>query len=580
MVHLIFSNVVKEFSDDVLKISTYLKELAKDRSEIDEPIPLIETNEKIFEIFELWFKELSKQKIVEINLNVHFSKFAMQHYKLTQNDINEYAKNISIVFKPKLFKKYDLDLLIEIFNFALNNQIKLLCDTIAYVISQKIEHIYTNDGKYFLLGDAIVDGMLKLKEIHYTLMFMILKNMTDKKFDKQEPEIKKLCCSKLEREFLTFDYNEYINNILVKCGDTSNGKKWFFVVMDPNKDLEELKRSESRIIMPCCKKIRRREFRFDNTLLYVPDEVEKIEDSAFSYCNLVQLFVGYGKLIQDEAFSNCNQVIINDVLTQLNTNKISKLAKVADISAIRNKKITSLTFPETFEKIESEFVNGLNSLTKVTIKNPNIIIEPKAFKNCRSLNEFVIESDTNPTSKIYNQISPEMFVNCPLLEIINGDTLCKGISRSNHTYTNITNIKPHAFNNVRIETLNLSKCNNLTEIGARAFENSEIEHIILPNSIKKICYKAFKNCKLLNLIKIGNNCSNNLSSVTEIEYGAFEGCVNISKLIINNNTDIQKIFGGSIVNSMELTDDELMNDQIENTENIVKRVVEDFEFSW
>lgn len=168
MVYLTYENKVFNFSEEIFKISTYLENIAKDRLNESEPLPLLKCNDEIFNIFTKWFNELKHIGIVKI-----------------ENEI------MDVIFKIKLFEELDFKILIELFNFGFYNQIKLLCDTIAFMISRecKIEIIndkyYVSNNKYTIINNTYYKELL---QTHQYLTMMILKNMPCEKY-KLQPEI-------------------------------------------------------------------------------------------------------------------------------------------------------------------------------------------------------------------------------------------------------------------------------------------------------------------------------------------------------------------------------------------------------
>lgn len=67
--------------------------------------------------------------------------------------------------------------------------------------------------------------------------------------------------------------------------------------------------------------------------------------------------------------------------------------------------------------------------------------------------------------------------------------------------------------------------NCLTIIGQSAFKNKAIKKINMPNTITKIEYGAFANCKKLSSIALPN-------SIVEMEQSAFENCTSIEQITL------------------------------------------------
>lgn len=111
-INLLTNNQIIQFSKDILKISDYLDYLYSIRTYEEEPLPLLNYNENLFKIFSEWFEILNKT---------------------LQFDIREQDNN---VFKPEFFNDLSINQKIELFNFGLGNQIRILCETLACSLSE------------------------------------------------------------------------------------------------------------------------------------------------------------------------------------------------------------------------------------------------------------------------------------------------------------------------------------------------------------------------------------------------------------------------------------------------------------
>jgi len=69
---------------------------------------------------------------------------------------------------------------------------------------------------------------------------------------------------------------------------------------------------------------------------------------------------------------------------------------------------------------------------------------------------------------------------------------------------------------------------SITEIDEYAFENASIKKIILPSSLLKIGYCAFKNCRLLEEVITSKN-------ILYVDAGAFIGCKNLKSIFLYPN---------------------------------------------
>ena len=210
-----------------------------------------------------------------------------------------------------------------------------------------------------------------------------------------------------------------------------------------------------------------------------------------------------------------------------------------------NKVIKKITLPGTITTIDSYAFNECFALEEIVFTSLPTIhdIGVKAFSGCVLLQEF------NADLSNLNTLGQEAFNGCEKLkeidlsssnlEQISNATFSRCLSLENITLgENITKIGEAAFfgcknftsisipNKVKsiestaftactnLETLIIDKNNSLLEtIGADAFNGCAIKNLTLPNSIKKINFRAFKNNKLESLTLP--------SSLTLVNSGAF-----------------------------------------------------------
>lgn len=124
MISIKVNEKIQTVSKNILKISEYLNHLYDLREYEEEPLPIMNYNESNFEIFMKWFNVLNKTL----------------DYDVDEED-NE-------IFYTEYFDNFDIKQKIELFNFAMGNQFKILCDTIAY--SMKDNNIYKKNNRFFI----------------------------------------------------------------------------------------------------------------------------------------------------------------------------------------------------------------------------------------------------------------------------------------------------------------------------------------------------------------------------------------------------------------------------------------------
>lgn len=167
MVFLTYNIFTFEFSNNILKISTYLEHLSSQREYSEQPLPLLKCSDTLFNTFEGWFKVVERTYIKD-------------------NSTHQ-------IFYSQFFKNYDLKYLFDIFNFALSNQIQLLCETIAFVIASKNITIVELDDYYYTSANEPIkvnnEIYLKTYLLNATLVRMVAKYMTERQLEKQPKSI-------------------------------------------------------------------------------------------------------------------------------------------------------------------------------------------------------------------------------------------------------------------------------------------------------------------------------------------------------------------------------------------------------
>ena len=192
--------------------------------------------------------------------------------------------------------------------------------------------------------------------------------------------------------------------------------------------------------------------------------------------------------------------------------------------------LTSINLPETMQYIGAGAFVFCASLTNVILPDSIHTINPGAFAYCLGLQ--TIKLPKNLTS-----ISALMFAECPSLTYVDA------------SYSNITAITDEfmgqevggpfiisgEYGNSHLESINLTGCNNLTNIGDYAFWNCEkLINITIPTSVTNIGENAFYQCRTLNKIVIP-------SSVTSIGSDAFVRCTNLNSVEFNDNSQLTSI---------------------------------------
>ena len=233
-----------------------------------------------------------------------------------------------------------------------------------------------------------------------------------------------------------------------------------------------------------------------------------------------------------------------------------------------NKKISTVTIPDSVKIIESRAFKFCNDLTCVVIPDSVTTIERQAFSNCKNLTGVVI-------GKGVTSIEEGAFTGCSSLNSIvcnaerysvvndclieDGTKLLVGTSHSTIP-DGITTICKYAFSGIKelteinvpdsVTSINMcafSRCpalkavtlgNGVTHIGVSAFSGCEsLKSIVIPDNVEFIDYHAFQDCKNLSSIVIG-------SGVNKINARPFEGC-NVDEVVCRS--DNYRVEGGCLI---------------------------------
>ena len=317
------------------------------------------------------------------------------------------------------------------------------------------------------------------------------------------------------------------------------------------------------------------------TSLTIPNSVTKIGGSAFAGCSgLTSLTIGSGvKDMNDRAFDGCNNLTY---LTLLCHNvgrwfqgypKLKELIFGDETTYIYDKAfkdcsaLTSVTIPNSVTSIDFGTFSGCSSLASLTIPNSVTTIKGEAFYNCSGLTSVTIGSDVKT-------IEDKAFFGCSPQSLT---FLCKSV-KGWFSGTNVeevvlgnsvNTIGYRAFYNY-YKLTSLSMPNSVTSIGDEAFYDcSGLTSITIPNSVTSIGSRAFSRCHGLTSITIPKSVTsvfqeafllcNNLKSVTIpnsvkiIGNGAFSGCGRLQTIVSEIENPSIRTIGSNIFCSVNLS---------------------------
>ena len=220
--------------------------------------------------------------------------------------------------------------------------------------------------------------------------------------------------------------------------------------------------------------------------------------------------------------------------------------KIIREGAFYGSNITKLIF-DNVQKIENQaFANSQittittsNDLTFAGIKFSETLtsIGASAFANCTAITSVVLPSSIT-------EISSSLFLNSSInsIEMPSVQTINTSAFKNTTNLTSINfkkalkSINAEAFKDSSVSTINFEKGIQLTSIGISAFENTNVNNVVLPESIETIANSMFKGCEQLTTIVLNNVkkieayafanskvTGLNLAKLTNIGAYAFEG---------------------------------------------------------
>lgn len=197
----------------------------------------------------------------------------------------------------------------------------------------------------------------------------------------------------------------------------------------------------------------------------------------------------------------------------------------------RNMDLEEITFSENLIRIDQEAFNGCMNLKKITFSEGLEMILERAFWGCSALRKAVF-----PKSLEY--IGVRAFECCTLL-------------RSVQMKSENTSVDEYAFRDTRYFELQMEKANTLhrssgfsqditdldlpegvVNIDLWEYARSDIQTLVLPNSLRTVGVSAFMDCKDLRTVVMSPNtyCNYNDTYRPRAGEGIFAGCTSLEKI--------------------------------------------------
>lgn len=280
------------------------------------------------------------------------------------------------------------------------------------------------------------------------------------------------------------------------------------------------------------------------TSISIPNSVIAIEDDAFFECSgLKDMIIGSGvKTIGTDAFKsctglisiivdngnnyfdtrdNCNAIIdtrSNSLIVGCSTTKIpNSVNSIGNSAFFGCTNLINIDIPNSVTSICDYAFYGCKQLTGVNIPNSVSFIGQRAFHGCKNLTTITIDKD----NIVYDSRE-----NCNAIIETATNSLIIGCN-STIIPISVTSIHEYAFYGSDLDKIIIP--NSITLIPNHTFEECRnLRSITLPNSITEIGDFAFDNCRNLTDLNIPD-------SVTLIGDFAFNGCNGLTSIIIPNS---------------------------------------------
>lgn len=584
------NNKIYELDKKILILSTYIENLYQDLDlEINKDynyIPLISTDENVFDLFLKWFNLMPGLKFEPedfIFLNQQNIPTYNNVYKLNKRQL-VFIQCMNLPFD--IFKQTNTENLLKLLRFGINNQIIILINQIAKMIYPKFTKFIFENNKFYAIANDKQKYFVSITEALLIAKYKLTKdniNCFSKELLKNF-RYNPLCLKgfeslfKVENLIFEFAYKIYKTNKNIilysgsKCLENKNnivqiyrkclsgsdlGRKLNITLINLylEKHVIECRNYIKTIINPN---------EYDTKFQQLQNDVEVCK----TYINLLDnyLTVDYisdlTKQLNDyfrTAFLGSNYKIPNDVI-EISEQCFSMSPNLRSLNIPTNIEyigghafcyctmLTAITLPTTIEEISFGMFSHCSNLCSINQINginhlPSSImaLNMSCFNNCRCLKNLDISSVIHIEERVFD------FCGLTALTIPNN---IKHISQYNFRYTNnltrlvipasiIENFKNNYINpniniicndKIKIDTLKDIKCNyniNLINKNNLISVATEIETFNIPSYINNIYNYCFYNCQNIKHINIP-------TIITNIQNNAFQNCIWLSSISLPN----------------------------------------------
>lgn len=197
----------------------------------------------------------------------------------------------------------------------------------------------------------------------------------------------------------------------------------------------------------------------------------------------------------------------------------------------KNIKIKGVTLPDTIYEIERGAFSGCSSLQYILIPKSTEVIGESAFRDCKKLREITLPDNLEI-------VEENLFRGCNNLSKVNVSKKSNIVVVEKDAFNGCFNLDgviiPNSIKKIKFRAFYRTKAlkklrlpDSLEYIGKEAFYFSGIDELIVPRRLKIIDDFAFKNCKFIEEVSIPK-------SVKKIGDGAFSGCRRLNILEIGH----------------------------------------------
>ncbi len=293
--------------------------------------------------------------------------------------------------------------------------------------------------------------------------------------------------------------------------------------------------------------------------------IEKIEESAFSYCSNLKNINGLPSTLIEigkNAFNNCRSLVeiyipsavrkigedaffYCDSLLKVNFGMNSQLKSIEARAFQWCTKLLSFSIPSGVTHIGSSAFSLCTGISNITVPNSVVIIESKAFESWKINQVIYVQNRLLPppgwsvswnsncsAQVVWLDSSYTMGLKFTAITDFNQRPISYRVSAGNSLDNSEIIVIPAVYGGLPVTTI---------ATGAFA-DQSELKAISIPNSVIYINMRAFSNCVNLNSVTIQSNSKLQIiGGANVVTEGAFYGCSSLKDFTVPNSvTQIQE----------------------------------------